>query len=402
MRLNIAIFATDPNQFYDASVRSIPALEQLGRGANRAGGQGPMARFIKLLPGMTVRWHGRRYEIVDCADFDTIVCREFGKRRLQGIPITEVEPDRMPGGRVPHSPDLVSVPKNVWQAAARKLAALKPLLAMDPVKRSRAQVSRVAKAIGKHPATIYRWMHQYESAERLSGLLRKDRSDRGKSRLTRRLDGIVDEAIKKFYLTAENPHMTAVIEEVDLQCFKQKIKKRPHPNTIRARIAKLSDRLKLEKRKGKKAAEAKYEPIKGHFPGADVPLAVAQIDHTPMDVIVVDEEFRQPIQRPFLTVVIDVCSRMVLGFTIYLEKPSAFTAGVAIAHAVLPKEDWLAAVGVQAEWPCWGKMRIIHCKGVSNGGPRVRKPPAPCGHIRRSCCWPPPTLTRKPRRCGDP
>jgi hypothetical protein len=50
----------------------------------------------------------------------------------------------------------------------------------------------------------------------------------------------------------------------------------------------------------------------------------------------------------------------VLGFTIYLEKPSAFTAGLAIAHAVLPKEDWLAGVGVHADWPCWGKMRT-HC-----------------------------------------
>ena len=59
--------------------------------------------------------------------------------------------------------------------------------------------------------------------------------------------------------------------------------------------------------------------------------------------------------------VIDVYSRMVLGFAIYLEKPSAFAAGLAIAHAVLPKEDWLAGVGVQAEWPCWGKMRKIHC-----------------------------------------
>jgi putative transposase len=79
---------------------------------------------------------------------------------------------------------------------------------------------------------------------------------------------------------------------------------------------------------------------------------VAQIDHTVIDV---DEEHRQPIQRPFLTVVINVFSRMVLGFAIYLEKPSAFTAGLAISHAVLPKEQWLAEVGVQAEWPCWGK-----------------------------------------------
>jgi hypothetical protein len=91
------------------------------------------------------------------------------------------------------------------------------------------------------------------------------------------------------------------------------------------------------------------------------PLAVAQIDHTPMDVIVVDEEHRQPIQRPSPTVVIDVFSRMVMGFAIYLEKPSAFSAEIATAHAVLPKEDWLACAGVQAEWPCWGKMRTIHC-----------------------------------------
>jgi putative transposase len=38
------------------------------------------------------------------------------------------------------------------------------------------------------------------------------------------------------------------------------------------------------------AAAEKYEPIKGHFPGGDFPLAVIQIDHTPMDVIVVVEE----------------------------------------------------------------------------------------------------------------
>lgn len=202
---------------------------------------------------------------------------------------------------------------------------------------------------------------EYKSSERLSVLLRKGRSDRGKSRLSSRVNGIIDAAIKKVYLKAESPHMAAVIEEVDLQCFKHKVEKRPHPNTVRARIAMISDRLKLERRKGRKAAAEKYEPIKGHFPGAGFPLAVAQIDHTPMDVIVVDEEHRQPIQRPALTVVIDVFSRMVLGFAIYLEKPSAFTAGIAIAHAVLPKEDWLTAVRVQAEWPCWGKMRTIHC-----------------------------------------
>ena len=69
-----------------------------------------------------------------------------------------------------------------------------------------------------------------------------------------------------------------MIEEVNLQCFKAKLK-RPGASTIRQRIENLSERLKLEKRKGRKAAAEKYEPIKGHFPGTDRPLAVAQIDH---------------------------------------------------------------------------------------------------------------------------
>ena len=71
--------------------------------------------------------------------------------------------------------------------------------------------------------------------------------------------------------------------------------------------------------------------------GFSASLAVAQIDHTPMDVIVVNEEHRRSIQRPSLTIVIDVCSRMVLGFAIYLEKPSAFTdRRTPFTNSVLP------------------------------------------------------------------
>ena len=319
-----------------------------------------MAVTLKFLPGSTIRWRDRQYLIVDYVGLDAVIAREPGKVKLERIPVKEAEPNHTTrAGWI--APDLVSVSEDEWREAVKRFQALKPLLSMEAAQRTLADVERTARVLGRHPVTVYRWIENYKRTGRLSVFLRKRRSDRGASRLPNTVDKIIDGAIKKIYLKAESPHMTAVIEEVHLQCFKHNIKKKPHPNTIRARIAMLSDRLKLEKRKGRKAAAEKYEPIKGHFPGADYPLAVAQIDHTPMDVIVVDEEHRQPIQRPSLTVVIDVHSRMVLGFAIYLEKPSAFTAGLAIVHAVLPKEDWLAGVGVQAEWPCWGKMRKIHC-----------------------------------------
>jgi putative transposase len=291
---------------------------------------------------------------------DTIIVQEHGKGGFERIPVREALPGSGPRSGTTQRPDLISVPEEEWQAVVRQFEILKPLLKLSRTQRTLTRVQKAADALGRHPATIYRWIEKYRSAGRVSALLRKERSDRGKSHLSETINSIIDTAINKIYLTAERPNAAAVIEEVNLQCFKAKIE-RPGHCTVRRRIALLSDRVKLEKRKGRKAAAEKYEPIKGHFPGADYPLAVAQIDHTPMDVIVVDEEHRQPIQRPSLTVVIDVYSRMVLGFAIYLEKPSAFTAGLAITHAVLPKEDWLAGVGMQADWPCWGKMRTIHC-----------------------------------------
>jgi putative transposase len=318
----------------------------------------PMAGSVGFVPGTLIRWRKRCFVVVDCDGMDTIIAQEYGKGGFERIPISEALPGQ--GPRSTQRSDLISVPEAEWRAAVRQFELLKPLLKLSRAQRTLVRVQKVADALGKHPATIYRWIEKYRTAGRVSALLRKERSDRGQRHLPQTVNSIIDTAINKIYLTAERQNAAAVIEEVRLQCFKAKME-RPGDSTVRRRIALLSDRIKMEKRKGRKAADEKYEPIKGHFPAADYPLAVAQIDHTPMDVIVVDEEHRQPIQRPSLTVVIDVYSRMVLGFAIYLEKPSAFTAGLAIAHAVLPKEDWLAGVGVQAEWPCWGKMRTIHC-----------------------------------------
>ena len=231
-----------------------------------------MAASLKLLPGSTVRWRGRRYLIVDYQSLDAIIARQPGKRRLERIPVNEAAPDHASHIVSGRTPDLVSVPEKAWQTAVKRFEILKPLLNMGNSERTFVHVKKAARALGKHPATVYRWIENYGRSERLSVFLRKERSDRGTTRLATTVEKIIDAAIKKIYLKAERPDVAAVIEEVNLQCFKSKITSKPAPNTIRARVFVLSDRLKMEKRKGKKVAAAKYEPIKGHFPGADYPL----------------------------------------------------------------------------------------------------------------------------------
>jgi len=110
-----------------------------------------MAASIKFQPGATIRWQARRYVIVDYAGLDAIVGREIGKRKLERIPVDEAQLDQTSRDRAVRTPDLVSMPENSWQTAVEKFKALRGLLEMDEAKRTRAVVTRVAHAIGKHP-----------------------------------------------------------------------------------------------------------------------------------------------------------------------------------------------------------------------------------------------------------
>ncbi len=100
--------------------------------------------------------------------------------------------------------------------------------------------------------------------------------------------------------------------------------------------------------------------MRGAFPEVDGPLGVVQIDHTPLDLILVDDVRRMPFRRPWLTLAIDVCTRMVAGFALAFEPPSALSVGLCLMHAILPKNDWLMQHGIKTAWPIDGLMRTIH------------------------------------------
>jgi len=61
----------------------------------------------------------------------------------------------------------VSVPGEAWQTAVRRFKILKPLFEIGRNERTFAKVSKIAAEFGKYPSTIYRWIEDYERAERL-------------------------------------------------------------------------------------------------------------------------------------------------------------------------------------------------------------------------------------------
>ena len=311
----------------------------------------------RIIPGVDVIHQGFHFRVIDIVTPSQILVEsnDGQKRVLEAASVSVEFP--FPETKLT---DLAKLNDERWAEALEVYEHIRPLVDLGRQRRSRADVQNVADKMGKHVSTVYRWLEAYEKIGLLSSLLRKPRRDKGVARLLPQVEAIIKETIEDFHLTAQRRTPTKTAAEVRKRCVQAGFPA-PDEKTVRSRINAVGGELQLRRREGAKAAAERYTPLRGSFPGADFPLAVVQIDHTPMDVIVVDDVHRKPINRPHLTTAIDVYSRMVVGYYISLDPPGALSTGLCISRAILGKEIFLTKLGIEdLTWPCWGVMAKIH------------------------------------------
>jgi putative transposase len=162
------------------------------------------------------------------------------------------------------------------------------------------------------------------------------------------VEEVVRTTIEDFFLTKQRRSRKQACLEVRARCAERGLLA-PSPNTIRKRIAAVSDRVQLERRHAARAAREAYDPTLGHL-SAPHPLAIVQIDHTPLDILLVDEQDRTcVVGRPWITLAMDVFSRMVVGFHVSFDPPGAMGTGLCLAHAILPKELKLKQLNIDGD-----------------------------------------------------
>jgi len=315
--------------------------------------------FMSAERGQRVSSGGKNYQISHQVTVNTVLAVNEETKESIRLDVESLRPpiDAVPSA-APEDNDILLHSKEDWAIAQQRLHAIKPLLE-NPV-RTRANVEQLAKDRGLHAATLYKWLKLYQEAGHVSALVPTKRGRRaGTFMLSAEQEKLIESVINDDYLTKQRRKPQDIIDEVQRRARLASIDP-PSGNTIRKRIDLLPQADTLRRRGHKEKARNLYEPIQGAFPGADFPLAVVQIDHTPADIILVDEIYRKPIGRPWLTVAIDVFSRMVVGLHVTFEAPSSTSVGLCIAHAICPKREYLAELGVSGEWPVWGKPSIIH------------------------------------------
>lgn len=116
-----------------------------------------------------------------------------------------------------------------------------------------------------------------------------------------------------------------------------------------------NDYAEFRARYGGKAAWYKFHIFdRRHVP--DMPLAEVEIDHTLIDMVVMNE--MGVAHRPWLTLLLDRCTRTIIGFHIGFDVPSHATVQRALVHAISVK-DLSGIEGINSIWPCHGVMDFI-------------------------------------------
>lgn len=317
-----------------------------------------MSKAYRINPGATVTFEDKRYTITHSLDLETVLAKD-GTGVSKQLRIKDLRPDlpQAPAGTPEHQ-ELSEIAEEEWKEAERWLEWLRPLL--EAGRRTAEMVRAVADSIGVHYTTVYRKLARYERAGLTSALLRTNSSGgRGETRLSKEVEEVVTATVEEYYKKGRRRRVNKTYDEVVRRCKINNLEP-PHRNTVANRIMALSQRERDEAQEGPKVARQKNTIFPNKFPGADWPLAVTQIDHTQLDIELVDDVDRLPIGRPWLTVLIDVFSRMVLGFYLSPDRPNSMSVGLCLTHAILPKESWLTERNVEGSWPCWGFMRKIH------------------------------------------
>jgi putative transposase len=321
---------------------------------------------IKFKAGELLLHKGRRYQFHEALNLREVIGVDVETGEKNVLPIPEIEP--VAKGGASFTDDLSKIDEKALEREFAKFKAIEPLI--KNAKDGKRQYLKIAKSMGRSVSTLYRWRKLFIESGSVAALRgAKPGVKKGSRRLVKEMEEVLAELLKNDYLTQQKLSPTDIRERLIIALAKRGIKARAaHINTIRNRIAALDPRAVTKGREGAAAADQQHSENVAILI-ADYPLAIVQVDHTKLDIIVVtDDEYRLPIGRAWITVVFDVYSRVVLGFYVSLDSPSVQSVGLAIARAVLPKEKWLKALNVTFDWPCWGRPSCVH----ADNGPDFR------------------------------
>jgi putative transposase len=250
---------------------------------------------------------------------------------------------------------LATYNEEAWERAQALHLAFAPYL--DRGRLEPQLLMELSQHFGLGPRQLERLWARYRCEASIEALLPGREGRRpGSGFLSETTEQAISHVIAKCYLRREVLSVAQIIVRARSLCRRLHAPV-PSPNAVRRRLRSLDVVMVEKARVGRSRAEKKYLATPGGL-NVETALHVCQIDHTLVDQMVLSEDRSIVLGRPWLTIALDVATRMVLGMYLSMDAPSSESVALCIEHAILPKR----AENAQhpGRWPCYGKMQVIH------------------------------------------
>lgn len=266
------------------------------------------------------------------------------------------------------------IPPEAWEVAKVRRAYVSAVLDMPSTKAAVTPIIREvwqklgtqAKAPGA--TTVLRWKSAYLAAgSDIHALLdQSNKKGNRSSRYPKAVEELVERAIEAAYLTRERK---TVQDTLDKAAYLVMAENKALPDAMRLPpptrrlVERVISRIpafdRAAARYGKTAAIKRYRGVLGHRV-TEAPLERVEMDHTKLDLFVVDDHSGIPLGRPWVTACIDDYTRCILGIYVGFEPPSYLTVAKCLKHALVPKVDLKREYSnIKNDWDAHGVMREL-------------------------------------------
>lgn len=331
----------------------------------------------------TFEWNGNTFRVREITPDDQVLLEQAGVGSLSLVATKTLLKEYADGRARPEQPAAGSLPEptrpldaldpRVREEAKRRLCYLRAACSGgEPTFSAGYMTPRIAAAARElndasppSVATIHRWLRRYQAAR---GDVRAliPRTDRRGSKQPRQADRLLEllaEAVEEAYKAsprattrAIHSRLTSKVDAANHQLLRVEPLTLPSLRTTYRLMQRADVYDIVALREGKQAADRRLRVVKGGVRTTRI-LERVEIDHTPLDLFLIDERTWLPIGRPTLTMAIDHFSRMPYGYYLSFGDPSAASVVGVLRHGMLPKTMCVQALPellIQGDWPVFG------------------------------------------------
>lgn len=299
-----------------------------------------------IAEGSLVSFEEKVYRVVECATDGSVTLQSLETPHTFDVLFTQVT--LVETDQAKH--DLYNDRRLVWMEQTDvnpKELAIASERATNINDYLNGKISRpqLVEKLGSSETTARRLLKRYDPELGAVSLIRSVRGRKKNSRLLSDIqEKIIEKAITKRLKdkTKRLENFTALWEYVDSLCHVTGVKT-PSVNAVKSRLDSFGVKAVYSLKHGREAMLQKFE-LKPGMIDVDTILTMVQIDHTRVDIIIVDAQGRA-LMRPWLTVVIDLKSRVLLGYYLALHPPSALSVAMAMLSACFPKQEFPITLG---------------------------------------------------------